>query len=57
MTGLEWLGGQAEAGLVASTSAGTVTLFGLTGLQVRKFQPLSFMNILWTFYGHFMDIY
>ena len=34
VTGLEWLGGKAEAGLVASTSAGTVTLFGLTGLQV-----------------------
>lgn len=33
VTGLEWLGGQTEAGLVASTSAGTVTLFGLTGLQ------------------------
>ena len=41
MTGLEWLGGQAEAGLVASTSAGTVTLFGMTGLQVRIAQHIS----------------
>ena len=42
VTGLEWLGGQTEAGLVASTSAGTVTLFGLTGLQVRQ------SNIIWS---------
>ena len=43
VTGLEWLGGQAEAGLVASTSAGTVTMFGLTGLQVRRIFPPSFI--------------
>ena len=46
VTGLEWLGGQAEAGLVASTSAGTVTLFGLTGLQVLRTQYISVLYFI-----------